>query len=99
MKSSWNEANIVSENNYYSEKRNYGYVPFDQSRSGFCDPKFEFSLHSGPNQSKVAIWTIHLRTWIVLGSGKLIIYTPTLFYAAKGLYYIKLKFHCNSKDL
>ena len=44
MKSSWNEANIVSENNYYSEKRNYGCVPFDRSRSGFCDPKFEFSL-------------------------------------------------------
>ena len=55
MKSSWNEANVVSENNYYSEKRNYGCVPFDQSRSGFCDPKFEFSLHSGPKQSKVAI--------------------------------------------
>ena len=102
-----------------------GSVPFDQSKSGFCDPKFDFSLHQGLNQSKIAIWTIHLRTWIVqigisiwfqiflpfnktafrsqerarssimtLVQAK-VIYTPPLFYAAKGLWYIKLKFHCN----
>ena len=28
-----------------------------------------------------------------------VIYTPPLFYAAKGLWYIKLKFHCNSKSV
>ena len=27
------------------------------------------------------------------------IYTPPLFCAAKGLWYIKLKFHCNSKSV
>ena len=43
-----------------------GCVPFNQSKkSGFYDPKFDFSLHQGLNQSKIAIWTIHLRTWIV----------------------------------
>ena len=25
--------------------RNQGYIPFDQSKSGFCDPKFDFSSH------------------------------------------------------
>ena len=98
-----------------------GCVPFDQSKSGFSDPKFDFSLHQGVNQSKIAVWTIHLCTWIVQ-IGILIwfqifvafrsqeragwsiktlvqatvIYIPPLFYAAKGLWYIKLKFHCNS---
>ena len=28
-----------------------------------------------------------------------VIYTAPLFYAAKGLWYIKLKFHCNSKSV
>ena len=28
-----------------------------------------------------------------------VIYTPPLFYAAKGLWYIKLKFHCNPKSV
>ena len=28
-----------------------------------------------------------------------VIYTPPLFYAAKGLWCIKLKFHCNSKSV
>ena len=106
-----------------------GCVPFDQSKSGFCDAKFDFSLRQGRNQSKIAIWTIHLRNWIVqigiwiwfqifvpfnetafrsqelarssimtLVQAK-VIYTPPLFYAAKGLWYIKLKFHCNSKSV
>ena len=106
-----------------------GCAPFVQSESGFCDPKFDFSLHRGLNQSKIAIWTIHLRTWIVqigisiwfqifvpfnetafrsqelarssimtLVQAK-VIYTPPLFYAAKGLWYIKLKFHCNPKSV
>ena len=92
-------------------------------------PKFDFSLHQGLNQSKIAIWTIHLRTWIVqigisiwfqifvpfnetafrsqerarssiktLVQAK-VIYTPPLFYAAKGLWCNKLKFHCNSKSV
>ena len=26
-------------------------------------------------------------------------YTPPLFYAAKGLWYVKLQFHCNSKSI
>lgn len=26
--------------------RSQGYIPFDQSKSAFCDPKFEFSFHS-----------------------------------------------------
>ena len=91
-----------------------------------CDGKFDFSLHQRLNQTKIAIWTIHLRTWIVqigisiwfqifvpfnetafrsqerarssiktLVQAK-VIYTPPLFYAAKGLWCIKLKFHCNS---
>ena len=42
-----------------------GCVPFDQSKSGFWDAKFDFSLHQGLNQSKIGIWTIHLRSWIV----------------------------------
>ena len=106
-----------------------GCVPFDQSKSGFSDPKFGFSLQQGVNQSKIAIWTIHLCTWIVqigisiwfqifvafnetafrsqerarssimtLVQAK-VISTPPLFYAAKGLWYIKLKFHCNSKSV
>ena len=99
-----------------------GSVPFDQSKSGFCDPKFDFSLHQGLNQSNIAI---HLRTWIFqIGISirfqifvpfnetafrsqerarlsiktlvqATVIYTSPLFYAAKGLLYIKLKFHCN----
>ena len=91
-------------------------------------PKFDFSLHQGLNQSKIAIWTIHLRTWIVqigisiwfqifvpfkrdcfsiartcslinndVSSGKSYLYSS--FYAAKGLWCIKLKFHCNSKSI
>ena len=32
----------VWEKNCY---RNQGYIPFDQSKSGFCDPKFDFSFH------------------------------------------------------
>ena len=103
-----------------------GCVPFDQSKSGFWDAKFDFSLHQGLNQSKIGIWTIHLRSWIVqigisiwfqifvsfnetafrsqecarssimtLVQAK-VIYTPPLFYAAKGLWCIQLKFHCNS---
>ena len=106
-----------------------GCAPFVQSESGFCDAKFDFSLRQGRNQSKIAIWTIHLRNWIVqigisiwfqifvpfnetafrsqelarssimtLVQAK-VIYTPPLFYAAKGLWYIKLKFHCNSKSV
>ena len=106
-----------------------GCVPFDQSKSGFWDAKFDFSLHQGLNQSKIGIWTIHLRSWVVqigisiwfqifvsfnetafrsqecacssimtLVQAK-VIYTPPLFYAAKGLWYIKLKFHCNPKSV
>ena len=32
----------VWEKNSY---RNQGYIPFDQSKSGFCDPQFDFSFH------------------------------------------------------
>ena len=32
----------VWEKNSY---RNQGYIPFDQSKSGFSDPKFDFSFH------------------------------------------------------
>ena len=102
-----------------------GCAPFDQSKSGFCNPKFDFSLHQGLNQSKIAMWTIQHRTCIVqigisiwfqifvpfnetafrsqelarssimtLVQAK-VIYTPPLLYAAKGLWYIKLKVHCN----
>ena len=40
-------------------------VPLSQSKSRFCDRKFDFSFHWRPNQSKIAIQTIYLRTWIV----------------------------------
>ena len=32
-----------------------GFVPFDQPKSGFCDSKFDFSLHQGLNKSKIVI--------------------------------------------
>ena len=49
----------------YLSLPDFGCIPFDQSKSGFCDPKLDISFHSGLNQSKIAIWTIHLYTWIV----------------------------------
>ena len=42
-----------------------GCVPLSQSKSRFCDRKFDFLFHWRPNQSKIAIRTIYLRTWIV----------------------------------
>ena len=42
-----------------------GCVPLCQSKSRFCDRKFDFVLHWRPNQSKIAIRTIYLHTWIV----------------------------------
>ena len=42
-----------------------GCISFSQSKSGFCDRKFDFLFHWGLNQSKIAIRTICLWTWIV----------------------------------
>ena len=42
-----------------------GSVPLSQSKSRFCDRNFDFLFHWRPNQSKIAIRTIYLRTWIV----------------------------------
>ena len=42
-----------------------GCIPFDLSKCTFCDQKSDFLFHQGLNQSKTAICTIHLCTWIV----------------------------------
>ena len=42
-----------------------GCVPLSQSKSRYCDLKFDFLFHWRPNQSKIVIRTIYLRTWIV----------------------------------
>ena len=58
------------QNSYNSLKfwlhANKGCVPFSQSKSGFCNQKYDVLFQWGQaNQSKTAIQTIFLRTWIV----------------------------------
>ena len=59
---------VKKESFYWRTKtiaHNKGCIPFSQSKSGFCDRKFNFLFHLGLNQSKIAIRTIYLSTWIV----------------------------------
>ena len=63
-------SSLLTELNNYKFYKSHpqaekGCVPLSQSKSRFCDQKFDFLFHWRPNESRIAIQTIYLRTWIV----------------------------------